>query len=57
MDFRLFDADNHYYEPADCFIRHADESVKRYVSWVTEGRKTHLSSVTTKRTTRATQTL
>jgi predicted TIM-barrel fold metal-dependent hydrolase len=42
MDFRFFDADNHYYEPDDCFTRHGDESVKRYVTWVADGRKTHL---------------
>jgi predicted TIM-barrel fold metal-dependent hydrolase len=42
MDFQFFDADNHYYEPGDCFTRHGDETVKRYVTWVSEGKKTHL---------------
>lgn len=42
MDFTFFDADNHYYEPDDCFTRHGDETVKRYVTWVAEGKKRHL---------------
>jgi predicted TIM-barrel fold metal-dependent hydrolase len=42
MDYLIFDADNHYYEPDDCFTRHGDEVVKRYVTWVAEGRKRHL---------------
>jgi len=42
MDYLMFDADNHYYEPDDCFTRHGDEVVKRYVTWVAEGRKSHL---------------
>jgi predicted TIM-barrel fold metal-dependent hydrolase len=42
MDYQFFDADNHYYEPEDCFTRHGDEAVKRYVTWVSEGSKRHL---------------
>jgi predicted TIM-barrel fold metal-dependent hydrolase len=42
VDFLLFDADNHYYEAPDCFTRHGDEVVKRYVTWAEEGRKRHL---------------
>ncbi len=42
MDFQLFDSDNHYYEPDDCFTRHGDETVRRYVTWVSEGKKHHL---------------
>ena len=42
MDYLMFDSDNHYYEPDDCFTRHGDEMVKRYVTWVAEGRKRHL---------------
>ena len=34
MDFKLFDADNHYYEAEDAFTRYGDERVKRYVRWV-----------------------
>ncbi|MEX0664230.1 MAG: amidohydrolase family protein [Acidimicrobiia bacterium] len=28
MDYRLFDADNHYYEPRDCFTRHLEPSMR-----------------------------
>ena len=42
MDFELIDADNHYYEPEDCFTRYGDESVKRFVRWVSEGKRRHL---------------
>ncbi len=42
MDYLMFDSDNHYYEPDDCFTRHGDEVVKRYVTWAAEGRKRHL---------------
>ncbi|HXY94113.1 MAG TPA: amidohydrolase family protein, partial [Acidimicrobiia bacterium] len=42
MDYRFFDSDNHYYEAEDCFTRHGDERVKRYVTWVSEGKKRHL---------------
>ena len=42
MDYLIFDSDNHYYEPDDCFTRHGDDVVKRYVTWVAEGRKRHL---------------
>jgi predicted TIM-barrel fold metal-dependent hydrolase len=41
-DYRLFDFDNHYYEPEDAFTRHGDEEVKRYVRWLSEGKKKHL---------------
>jgi predicted TIM-barrel fold metal-dependent hydrolase len=42
MDYQLIDADNHYYEPEDCFTRHGDESVKKFVRWVSEGKRRHL---------------
>jgi predicted TIM-barrel fold metal-dependent hydrolase len=42
VSYLFFDADNHYYEPDDCFTRYGDEVVKRYVTWVDEGRKRHL---------------
>ncbi len=42
MDFKLFDADNHYYEAEDAFTRYGDERVKRYVRWVSEGKRRHL---------------
>jgi predicted TIM-barrel fold metal-dependent hydrolase len=28
VDYRLFDADNHYYEPRDCFTRHLEPSMR-----------------------------
>ncbi len=28
MDYRLLDADNHYYEPRDCFTRHIDPAMR-----------------------------
>jgi predicted TIM-barrel fold metal-dependent hydrolase len=42
MDYQLIDADNHYYESEDCFTRHGDESVKKFVRWVSEGKRRHL---------------
>ena len=42
LEYRLVDADNHYYEAEDAFTRHGDEAVKRYVRWVQEGKRKHL---------------
>ena len=42
MDYQLIDADNHYYEVDDCFTRHGDEEVKRFVKWVADGKRRHL---------------
>jgi predicted TIM-barrel fold metal-dependent hydrolase len=42
MDYTMIDADNHYYESEDCFTRHGDEEVNRYVKWVNEGKRKHL---------------
>jgi predicted TIM-barrel fold metal-dependent hydrolase len=42
MEYQLFDADNHYYEAEDCFTRYGDESVKRFVTWVADGKRRHL---------------
>jgi predicted TIM-barrel fold metal-dependent hydrolase len=42
VDYELFDADNHYYEAEDCFTRHGDESVQKFVRWVSEGKRRHL---------------
>jgi predicted TIM-barrel fold metal-dependent hydrolase len=39
VDFGIFDADNHYYEAEDCFLRHADEKVKRHVRWLSDGKR------------------
>jgi predicted TIM-barrel fold metal-dependent hydrolase len=40
--YRLFDFDNHYYEPEDAFTRHGDREVKRFVRWVSEGKRRHI---------------
>jgi predicted TIM-barrel fold metal-dependent hydrolase len=42
LDYKLIDADNHYYEAEDAFTRHGDESVKRYVQWIQEGKRKKL---------------
>jgi hypothetical protein len=42
VDYALIDADNHYYEPEDCFTRYGDEDVKRFVKWVSQCKKKHL---------------
>lgn len=42
LGYELVDADNHYYEAEDAFTRYGDESVKRYVRWVQEGKRKHL---------------
>jgi predicted TIM-barrel fold metal-dependent hydrolase len=42
LGYQLVDADNHYYEAEDAFTRHADESVKRYVRWVHDGKRRRL---------------
>ena len=41
VDFAAFDADNHYYEAADAFIRHVDPKMrKRCMQWATiDGRR------------------
>ena len=41
-DYMFVDADNHYYEAEDAFIRHGDEDVKRYVRWVSEGKRRYM---------------
>ncbi|MGH9136369.1 MAG: amidohydrolase family protein [Acidimicrobiales bacterium] len=43
LPFRAFDADNHYYEATDAFIRHiAPEYAKRGMQWATIDGKTRL---------------
>jgi predicted TIM-barrel fold metal-dependent hydrolase len=42
LDYQLVDADNHYYEAEDAFTRYGDESVKRYVKWMQDGKRKHL---------------
>jgi predicted TIM-barrel fold metal-dependent hydrolase len=42
VDYRLVDADNHYYEAEDAWTRHGSEAVKRYVTWLRDGKKQYL---------------
>jgi predicted TIM-barrel fold metal-dependent hydrolase len=42
MDFPLIDADNHYYEAEDAFLRYGDESVQKYIRWIQEGKRRRL---------------
>jgi predicted TIM-barrel fold metal-dependent hydrolase len=39
IDFELFDADNHYYEATDAFIRHLPKHRSKLVQWATIGGK------------------
>lgn len=34
ISYRINDADNHYYEPDDCFTRHIEERLKRRTVWI-----------------------
>ena len=34
MDYRLFDADQHYYEPEDAIHRHLEKAHRKLVRWV-----------------------
>ena len=42
LDYKIFDADNHYYEVEDTFTRFGDEKVRRHVRWVQEGKRRHI---------------
>jgi predicted TIM-barrel fold metal-dependent hydrolase len=42
LDYKIFDADNHYYEVEDTFTRFGDEKVRRHVRWVQEGKRRHV---------------
>lgn len=42
LDFKIFDADNHYYEVEDTFTRFGDEKVRRHIRWVQEGKRRHV---------------
>jgi predicted TIM-barrel fold metal-dependent hydrolase len=42
MDFQLIDADNHYYEAEDAFTRYGDDEVRRFVRWLSEGKRRHI---------------
>src|SRR3974390_1715205 len=39
VDFDVFDADNHYYEATDAFIRHLPKGREKLVQWATLDRK------------------
>ena len=34
LDYRLFDADTHYYEPDDCFTRHIEARFRADTVWI-----------------------
>ena len=34
LDYPLFDADTHYYEPDDCFTRHIEAPFKKRTAWI-----------------------
>ena len=42
LDYQLIDADNHYYEAEDAFLRFADAEVRRHIRWISEGKKRRL---------------
>jgi predicted TIM-barrel fold metal-dependent hydrolase len=43
LDFKLFDADNHYYEATDAFTRHLDANMRRRcIQWVELDKRTRL---------------
>ena len=43
VDYALFDADQHYYEPHDCLTRHLDPQYRSIIKWADiGGRKTLL---------------
>lgn len=42
MDYQICDADNHYYEARDTFTRHGDEKVRKYVRWISDGKRERL---------------
>src|SRR6201995_4159830 len=43
LGYGLIDADNHYYEAEDAFLRHGDEDVRRFVRWIQEGKRRKLA--------------
>jgi predicted TIM-barrel fold metal-dependent hydrolase len=34
LDYRIYDADNHYYEPDDCFTRHIEARYRERTVWI-----------------------
>lgn len=37
LDYQLFDADTHYYEPDDCFTRHIEAAFRERTVWIDRG--------------------
>jgi predicted TIM-barrel fold metal-dependent hydrolase len=42
IDYKIVDADNHYYEADDAFTRFGDEKVRKHVRWMSDGKRRHL---------------
>jgi predicted TIM-barrel fold metal-dependent hydrolase len=42
MEFRLVDADNHFYEAEDAFTRFGSSRVRDFVQWRAEGKRRHI---------------
>src|ERR1700742_2147122 len=42
LGYGLIDADNHYYEAEDAFLRHGDEDVRKFIRWTQEGKRRKL---------------
>src|SRR5882672_6957952 len=34
LSYKIYDADNHYYEPDDCFTRHIESRFKTETVWI-----------------------
>ena len=39
LDYRIYDADNHYYEPDDCFTRHIEAKYRERTVWIDRSRE------------------
>jgi predicted TIM-barrel fold metal-dependent hydrolase len=42
VDYGLIDADNHYYEAEDAFLRYGDDEVRGFIRWMDDGKKRRL---------------
>ena len=38
LPYRIYDADNHYYEPDDCFTRHIESRFRARTVWIDRSR-------------------
>ena len=34
LDYRIYDADHHYYEPDDCFTPHIEAKYRKRTVWI-----------------------